>query len=89
MSETATINTRLIQTLTQIILTLTDEERDILFHQISEAAVSDQEALKAAIAVGATQLQNGQYTEYDEASLPDLLLKIKERGRQRLEQEQS
>jgi hypothetical protein len=86
MSEATTINTRLIDTLTQIISTLTDEEREILIHQL-QTSDPTQEALKQEIEIGAHQLQSGQYTDYDDASLPDLLGKIQQRGRQRLEQE--
>lgn len=89
MSETTAINTRLIETLTQIISTLTDEEREILIHQIQAAESNAQESLKQQIAIGVEQLRNGQYTEYDDATLPDLFLKIKQRGQKQLEQEQS
>jgi hypothetical protein len=34
MSETAPLNTQLIDTLTQIIFALTDEERQILIHKL-------------------------------------------------------
>jgi hypothetical protein len=93
MTEAATINTQLIDTLSQIILALTEEERDILIHklltpnQISDNAKADRETLKQEIAIGVEQLQAGQYTEYDDSSLPNLLLTIKQRGQQRLEQE--
>jgi hypothetical protein len=42
------------------------------------------EALQRDINLGAEQLRNGQYTEYDDESLPGLLQKIKERGESRL-----
>jgi hypothetical protein len=89
MSETETVNTRLINTLTEIILTLSNEERVILMHQIQTANLNDAdlETLKQEISIGVKQLQTEQYTEYDDQSLPDLLLAIKQRGRQRLEQE--
>ena len=95
MSETATVNTRLINTLTQIILTLTDEERDILLHQLldsnlsSESFDTQQEILKQETALGIQQLQAGQYTEYNDDSLPELFRDITQRGRQRLNQERS
>ncbi|MEA5594493.1 type II toxin-antitoxin system Phd/YefM family antitoxin [Rivularia sp. UHCC 0363] len=44
------------------------------------------EALKRDIAIGAEQLKNGEYTEYDEESLPSLLENIKARGKRKLEQ---
>ena len=42
------------------------------------------EALRRDIAVGIEQLENGQYTEYDEESLSALFEDIKARGRKRL-----
>jgi prevent-host-death family protein len=36
------------------------------------------------INLGAEQLRNGQYTEYNDETLPGLLEKIKERGERRL-----
>lgn len=93
MMEPATINTQMIDTLTQIILALTEEERDILIHkilnpnQVSDNENTDRETLKQEIAIGVQQLQTGQYTEYDDTSLPNLLLTIKQRGQQRLEKE--
>lgn len=92
MTEAATINTQLIDTLTQIILALTEEERHILIHklltpnQTSDTTKADRETLKQEIAIGVEQLQTGQYTEYDDNSLPNLLLTIKQRGQQRLQQ---
>jgi hypothetical protein len=93
MTEAATINTQLIDTLTQIILALTEEERHILIHklltpnQTSDTTKVDRETLKQEIAIGAGQLQTGQYTEYDDSSLPNFLVTIKQRGQQRLKQE--
>jgi len=46
------------------------------------------EALKRDIALGMEQLENGEYSEYDDESLPNLLQSIKERGRHRLNQSQ-
>ncbi|GET39382.1 hypothetical protein [Microseira wollei] len=93
MTEAATINTQLIDTLTQIILALTDEERHILIHKVltpnqaSDTTNAEQETLKQEIAIGAQQLQTGQFTEYDDTSVPNLFLTIKQRGQQRLQQE--
>lgn len=93
MTEAATINTQLIDTLTQIILALTEEERHILLHKLltperaSDTSNAERETLKQEIAIGAQQLQAGQYTDYDDTSLPNLLLTIKQRGQQRLQQE--
>lgn len=43
------------------------------------------EALQRDINLGAEQLRNGQYTEYNDETLPGLLDKIKERGERRLD----
>ncbi|MEO1427636.1 MAG: type II toxin-antitoxin system Phd/YefM family antitoxin [Cyanobacteria bacterium J06633_8] len=45
------------------------------------------ESLKRDIAVGAEQLKNGEYTEYDDESLPNLLENIKARGKRKLGQD--
>ncbi|MBW4633941.1 MAG: type II toxin-antitoxin system Phd/YefM family antitoxin [Iphinoe sp. HA4291-MV1] len=42
------------------------------------------EALRREIGIGIEQLENGQYTEYDEESLSAFLEDIKARGRKRL-----
>ncbi len=47
------------------------------------------EALQHDIAIGAEQLKNGQYTEYDDESLLGLLETIKTRGQRQLLQEKS
>jgi hypothetical protein len=92
MTEAATINTQLIDTLTQVILALTEEEHHILIHKLlipnptSDTTKADGETLKQEIAIGAGQLQTGKYTEYDDNSLPNLLVTIKQRGQQRLQQ---
>jgi prevent-host-death family protein len=45
------------------------------------------EALHRDIALGMKQLQHGQYSEYDDESLPSLLEAIKERGQRRINQD--
>jgi hypothetical protein len=47
------------------------------------------EVLQRDLALGAEQLKRGDYTEYDDGSLPNLLATIKIRGKQRLQQEPS
>ncbi|MBD6620003.1 type II toxin-antitoxin system Phd/YefM family antitoxin [Komarekiella sp. 'clone 1'] len=42
------------------------------------------EMLRREIAIGIEQLDSGQYTEYDEESLPAFFEEIKTRGRKRL-----
>jgi hypothetical protein len=62
MSQSATINTKLIQSLTQIILSLTEEERALLGLQVSHPDLSEAElqakyrALKQDIEMAALQL---------------------------------
>jgi prevent-host-death family protein len=46
------------------------------------------EALQRDIALGVEQLQNGQFREYDDESLPSLLQTIKERGQRKLNRDQ-
>ncbi|MFB2837972.1 hypothetical protein [Floridanema evergladense] len=96
MSQTTnSINVKLINSLAQIILSLTDEEQQLLAQKIqyrslsSEELQKKQEALQRDIALGAEQLQKGEYTEYNDSTLPNLLETIKMRGKQRLQQEQS
>ena len=90
---TASSNAKLIDSLAQIILSLTDEEQQLLEQKIQQLQFSEEElqlkrdALKHEVALGAEQLKNGEYTEYDDSSLPHLLEIIKRRGRQRLQQE--
>jgi hypothetical protein len=96
MTQTAgLINARLIDSLAQIILSLTDEERQLLAQKIQNPSLSSEElqrkweALQHDIALGMEQIENGEYTEYDDSSLPNLLETIQIRGRQRLQQERS
>ncbi|NJL63119.1 MAG: type II toxin-antitoxin system Phd/YefM family antitoxin [Methylacidiphilales bacterium] len=46
------------------------------------------QALQHDIALGVEQLQNGQFREYDDESLPSLLQTIKERGQRKLNRDQ-
>ena len=86
-----TINTRLIDSLTQIIISLSEEEYRILIEKIQLSRFNDSQeniqSLKQDIALGIAQLQNGQYTEYDENGLPTLIASIKARGKERLQGE--
>jgi prevent-host-death family protein len=47
------------------------------------------EALQRDITFGMEQLENGQYREYDDESLPSLLQTIKERGQHKLDREKA
>ncbi len=82
-----TINTRLLDSLTQIILSLSQEEYQILVEKIQHSRLTEKqktqniESLKQDIAAGIQQLQNGEYTEYDGNNLSTLITSIKARGR--------
>jgi prevent-host-death family protein len=65
------------------------EMTDRLQHAEEELRKLKLEALQRDIAIGAEQLKNGQYTEYDDESLPGLLETIKARGQRQRLQEQS
>ena len=88
-----TINTRLLDSLTQIILALSQEEYQILVEKIQHSRLTEKqktqniESLKQDIAAGIQQLQNGEYTEYDENNLSTLITSIKARGREHLQGE--
>ncbi len=90
---TTSVNTKLIDSLAQIILSLNEEERQILTHKIQQTELSEnelkhrQKILQDEINLGKEQLNNGQYIEYDEGSLPNLLDTVRMRGKKRLEQE--
>ena len=89
----ATINTRLLESLTQIILSLSQEEYQILIEKIQYSRLTEHqkqeniESLKEDIGVGIQELQNGQYTEYNENTLSSLITSIKAKGRGRLQGE--
>jgi hypothetical protein len=92
MSQTASsINAKLIDSLAQIILSLTEEEQKLLAQKIQSPSLFDddfqkkREALQSDLALGVKQLKDGQYNEYDESSLPNLLETIKTRGKQRFQ----
>lgn len=88
-----TINTRLLDSLAQIILSLSQEEYQILLEKIQHSRLTEHQkqqniaSLKQDIDAGIQQLQNGEYTEYDENTLPSLLTSIKARGRERIQGE--
>ncbi len=80
------VNSALVDTLTQIILSLNEQEREILLHQLQDPHPSDSQSLQQKIEIGAQQLQNGEYTQYTNETLPELLGKIRSRGQARLSQ---
>ncbi|MCL1466610.1 hypothetical protein [Argonema galeatum] len=79
------INNRLLDSLAQIILSLSEEEYQTLVEKIQHSRLDARqeqqniESLKQDIALGMEQLQNGQYTEYDENYLPTLITSINKR----------
>lgn len=95
MTQVALINARLIDSLAQIILSLPDEERQLLAQKIQYPSLSNEElqskweSLQHDVALGMEQLKNGEYAEYDDSSLPNLIETIQMRGKQRLQQERS
>jgi hypothetical protein len=86
MIEATSINVDLIETLTQIILSLSEKEREILLHQIQDPTPADPQSLQQKLSIGAQQLCNGEYVEYTDETLPDLFTKIRARGQNRLNQ---
>lgn len=86
MIQAMPVNAVLIETLTQIILSLSEQERELLFHQLQDPNPTDTQSLQQKIAVGAQQLLDGEYTEYTDETLPELLGKIRSRGQNRLSQ---
>ncbi len=84
MIQAKPVNSELIETLTQIILSLNEQERQILLHQLQDPNPSDAQSLQQKILIGAQQLLNGDYTEYTDKTLPELLGKIRSRGQNRL-----
>jgi hypothetical protein len=89
MSQSIAINRKLIDSLSQIILSLSDEERSLLSAKVQNPHLTEAELqaqldeLRREIEIGWEQLERGEYTEYDDETLPTLLEKITSRGRQR------
>ena len=77
MIQSMPVNSVLIDTLTQIILSLNEQEREILLHQLQDPHPTDPQSLQQKIAIGAQQMRNGEYTEYTDETLPELLGKIR------------
>jgi hypothetical protein len=84
MLDTPRINTDLVETLTQIIFSLTEDERKLLLWQLADPNPTDPESLKEKLTVAAEQIQAGEYHDYTDQTLPDLLRTIRDRGQQRL-----
>jgi hypothetical protein len=85
MSEANTVNTTLVDTLTQIVLSLTEQERQLLLWQIQDPHPTDRQTLSEKLAIATEQIRSGEYTEYTDETLPTLLDKIRDRGQQRLD----
>jgi hypothetical protein len=86
MIQTTAINADLIETLTQIIYSLNDQDRQLLMLQLQDPNPMDTESLQQKIESAAEQLRNDDYTEYTDETLPDLKAKIRSRGLSRLNQ---
>ena len=88
----APVNSKLVNSLVQIIVTLTHDERRLLAQRLDQLAnldAADQDkyqTLQSDIVIGLEQLKNGEFTEYDEASSPRLIEAIKLRGQTILRQ---
>jgi hypothetical protein len=86
----APVNQQLIDSLILIIRSLNPEEQQILKQKIQQSHPSEAElqqqkaALQQDLSIGIEHLQNGEYSEYDDSSLPSLLETIKTRGQQTL-----
>jgi hypothetical protein len=85
MLEAETINTELVETLTQIIFSLTEKERQLLLCQFQDPDPGNQQTLVEQLTVASEQMRSGEFNEYTDATLPSLLDKIRERGQQRLD----
>ena len=79
MMQAMPVNSDLIETLTQIILALNEQERQLLLCQFQDPNPTDPQSLKEKIAIGAQQLRDGEFTEYTDGTLPDLMAKIRSR----------
>jgi hypothetical protein len=86
MIQAQPINSDLIETLTQVILSLSEQERQLLLHQLQDPNPTDPQSLQQKISIGAQQILNGDYTEYTDETLPQLMSKIRSRGQKRLNQ---
>ena len=80
MMQAMPVNSDLIETLTQIILALNEQERQLLLCQFQDPNSTDPQSLKEKIAIGAQQLRDGEFTEYTDETLPNLMAKIRSRG---------
>lgn len=86
MIQAMPINSDLIETLTQIILSLNEQERQILLHQLQDPNPTDSQSLQQKISIGAQQILDGEYTDYTDETLPELMSKIRFRGQKRISQ---
>ncbi len=84
MIQSMPVNSVLIDTLTQIILSLNEQERQLLLHQLQDPNLNDLQSLQQKLEIAAQQLKNGEYTDYTDETLPKLLGKIRSRGQSRL-----
>jgi hypothetical protein len=56
MIQSMPVNSVLIDTLTQIILSLNEQERQLLLHQLQDPTPTDSQSLQQKLEIGAQQL---------------------------------
>jgi hypothetical protein len=86
MIQAMPINSDLVETLTQIIWSLNEQERQLLLHQLQDPNPTDSQSLQQKVSIGAQQILDGEYTSYTDETLPELMSKIRSRGQKRISQ---
>lgn len=90
MNSTGSTNIQLVDTLVQIILSLSDSERDLLASKVQDLTAlgstpeQQRARLREDLQLGLDQIWQGNFTDYDDSSLPDLVNSIRQRGREKL-----
>jgi hypothetical protein len=79
MSQTMPINADLVDSLAQVILSLNDQERQLLLDQVQDPNPGDRETLREKIAIAEQQRLAGEYTDYTDETLPDLFAAMRSR----------
>jgi hypothetical protein len=86
MSQTMPINADLVDSLAQVILSLNDQERQLLLDQVQDPNPGDRETLREKIAIAEQQRLAGEYTDYTDETLPDLFEVMRSRVQSHLNQ---
>jgi hypothetical protein len=86
MIQAMPVNSDLVETLTQIIWSLNEQERQLLLHQLQDPNPTDSQSLQQKVSIGAQQILDGEYTDYTNETLPELMSKIRSQGQNRLSQ---